>query len=117
MRQYVIFDPPTIVYDSHQTLNRGIPFIVWQQQMGKTYIRRYNIMHKIHKTLPTYIYDYTDNFATKSRPLPEVVAYDTNSLTFNKELTPIGMKTYMTKTNWSTKILTANLTTKLKMMI
>ena len=39
-------------------------------------MRRYNTMHIIHKTLPTYEYDYTDNFDTHFRPLPEVVAYD-----------------------------------------
>ena len=44
--------------------------------MEKAYIRRYNNMHIIHKTLPTYEYDYTDNFDTHFRPLPEVVAYD-----------------------------------------
>ena len=33
-------------------------------------------MHIIHKTLPTYEYDYTDNFDTHFRTLPEVVAYD-----------------------------------------
>ena len=33
-------------------------------------------MHIIHKTLPTYEYDYTDNFDTQLIPLPEVVAYD-----------------------------------------
>ena len=33
-------------------------------------------MHIIHKTLPTYDYDYTDNFDTHFRALPEVVAYD-----------------------------------------
>ena len=33
-------------------------------------------MHIIHKTLPTYEFDYTDNFDTHFRPLPEVVAYD-----------------------------------------
>ena len=33
-------------------------------------------MHIIHKTLPTYDYDYTDNFDTQFRPLPVVVAYD-----------------------------------------
>ena len=44
--------------------------------MEKAYIRRYNNMHMIHKTLPTYEYDYTDNFETQFRPLPEVVAYD-----------------------------------------
>ena len=33
-------------------------------------------MHIIHKTLPTYDNDYTDNFDTHFRPLPEVVAYN-----------------------------------------
>ena len=33
-------------------------------------------MHIIQKTLPTYEYDYTDNFDTHFRPCPEVVAYD-----------------------------------------
>ena len=33
-------------------------------------------MHIIHKTFPTYEYDYTDKFDTQFRPLPEVVAYD-----------------------------------------
>ena len=44
--------------------------------MEKAYIRIYNNMHMIHKTFPTYEYDYTDNFDTQFRPLPEVVAYD-----------------------------------------
>ena len=44
--------------------------------MEKAYIRRYNNMHIIHKKFPTYEYDYTDNFDTQFRPLPEVVAYD-----------------------------------------
>ena len=34
-------------------------------------------MHMIQKTIPTNEYDYTDNFETQFRPLPEVVAYDT----------------------------------------
>ena len=33
-------------------------------------------MHIIHKIFPLYEYDYTDNFDTQFRPLPEVVAYD-----------------------------------------
>ena len=44
--------------------------------MEKAYIRRYKNMHKIHKTLPAYKYDYTDNFDTQFRPLPQVVDYD-----------------------------------------
>ena len=77
MKQYVISDPPTIVYHFNQTLNTGNPSVDWQQQMEKAYIQRYNSMHMIHKTLPTYKYDYTDIFDTQFRPLPEVVAYDT----------------------------------------
>ena len=44
--------------------------------MEKAYIRRYNNMHIIHKLFPTYEYDYTDNFDTQFRPLPEVLAHD-----------------------------------------
>ena len=33
-------------------------------------------MHIIHKIFPTYEHDYTDNFDTQFRRLPEVVAYD-----------------------------------------
>ena len=77
VRQYVISDPPTIVYHSHQTLNTGIATVFWQQEMEKAYLQSYNNMHMIHKTLPTYEYDYTGCFETQFRPLPEVVAYDT----------------------------------------
>ena len=35
-------------------------------------------MHMVHKTLPTYEYDYTDNFDSHFRPLPEVVSNNTN---------------------------------------
>ena len=58
-------------------LNKRTPSGVWQQQMEKAYIRRYINMHIIHKTFPTYEYDYTDIFDTQFRPLPEIVAYDT----------------------------------------
>ena len=58
-------------------LENGNPISCLAATNGKGYIRRYNNMHMIHKTLPTYEYDYTDNFDTQFRPLPEVVAYDT----------------------------------------
>ena len=45
--------------------------------MGKAYSQRYNIMHMIQKTHPTYKHDLTDNFDTQIRPLPEIVAYGT----------------------------------------
>ena len=77
MRQYVRSDPPTIEYHCHQTLNTGIPSVVWLQQTEKAYIRKYNNKHMIHKTLPTYDKDYTNKIDTQFRPLPEVVSYDT----------------------------------------
>ena len=67
-----------MIYHSNQTLTTGIASVVWLQQMEKAYIQRHNIMHMIIKTLPTYKHDYTDNFGTQFRPLPEIVAYDTN---------------------------------------
>ena len=86
-------------------------------KMGKAYTRRYNNMHMIHKTLPTYDNDFTDNFDTKFKHFPEVVAYDTNFVDTQYGLAPFGMKICMIRTNWSTKILTTNLMTKLKVMI
>ena len=44
--------------------------------MEKAYIRRYDNLHIIHKTVLTYENNYADNFETQFRPLPEVVAYD-----------------------------------------
>ena len=38
------------------------------------------------------------------------------SLTLNTDLTPIGMKNNMTKTSWSTKILTINPMTRSNVM-
>ena len=39
------------------------------------------------------------------------------SMTLNKDLAPIGMKKYMIKTNWSTKILTINPMIRSNLMI
>ena len=74
-------------------------------------------MHIIHKTFPTYEYDYTDNFDTYFRPLPEVVAYDPYFVDPQYGFAPIGMKKYMIRTNWSTKILTINLMIRSNPMI
>ena len=60
--------------------------------MEKTYIRRYNNMHIIHITLPTYEYDYPDNFDTQFRPLPEVVAYDAYFVDLQYGLDPYSVE-------------------------
>ena len=72
------------------------------------------MMHLIHKTLPRYDDDFTDNFDAQFRPLPEVDAYDTYFDDPQYGIDPIGMQTYMIKTNWSRNTLTTNLMIKLK---
>ena len=44
--------------------------------MEKAYIQRHNDMQMVHRTLPTYRHDLTENFDTQFRHLPAVVAYD-----------------------------------------
>ena len=73
-------------------------------------------MQMIHKTLPTYEYDYTDNFETQFRPLPEVVAYDTYFVDPQYGFDPYWDEDYMIKKTWSTRILTTNLMIKSKVM-
>ena len=59
--------------------------------MEKAHFQNCKNMHRIHKTLPTYEHDYTEEFGTQFRPLPEVIAYDTyfldpkNGLDLNSE--------------------------------
>ena len=78
--------------------------------MEKAYFEKYNIMQMTHETLPTYEHDYTENFGTQFRPFREPLHTTHISLTLNKNLTPIRMKTtHMIETNWSTKLLTTNL--------
>ena len=70
-------------------------------------------MHMIRKTLPTYEDNYREDFATQfERPL-ELVAY---TYFVDPQYGPdsFGIKIYVIKTNWSTKILTINLLIKLK---
>ena len=65
VRQYVVSDPPTLVYHSNKTLHTGIPSVVWEQQLKKTYIQRYDNLHMIHKIFPTYEHDYREDFDTE----------------------------------------------------
>ena len=74
-------------------------------------------MHIIHKILPTYEYDYTNNFDTHFRPLPEVVTYDPNSVDPQYGLDPYWDEEIYVKTNWSTKIITINIMIRSNLMI
>ena len=99
VKQYCISDSPIMVCHFHRTLNTGIASVVWQQQKNTAYIQKFNNMHMIHKTLPTYEYDYTENFDTQFTSFQKSFHATHISLTLEMDLTPIGMKTYLNKTN------------------
>ena len=52
-----------------------------------------------------------------SDPFQKLLHTTHTSLTLNMDLTPIGMKKYMIKTNWSTKILIINLMIRSNLLI
>ena len=74
VRQYVISDPPIIKYSQTIKDTKGIPTVVWQQQMEKACIRTYKI---VHNDRPDRFYeiDYTKDFETQFRPLPLIEDY------------------------------------------
>ena len=61
--QYVITDPPMINFRQYIKDTNGIPSVVWQQQMEKTYIKIYQ---EVHNNRPDRYYelDYTKDFET-----------------------------------------------------
>ena len=74
IRQYVISDPPIINYSQRIEDTKGIPTVVWQQQMEKTCIRTYKI---VHNDRPDRFYeiDHTKDFESRFRPLPLIEDY------------------------------------------
>ena len=74
VRQYVISDPTIINYSQRIEETKGIPTVVWQQQMEKACIRTYKI---VHNDCPDRFYeiDHTKDFETQFRPLPLIEDY------------------------------------------
>ena len=76
-------------------------------------------MHMIKITLPTY---ELTNLTTQTNsthnldPFAKSLHATHTSLILITDLTPIGMKTFTTKTHWSIKILTTKLLTELKVV-
>ena len=70
-RRFIISKPPNSFDGSQQTICNGNPTLVWAQQMEKTKTVLYNKMHLIRKTLPQNQIDYTQDFHTTFRPLPQ----------------------------------------------
>ena len=74
VRQYVISDPSIITYSQRIEDTKGVPTVVWQQQMEKACIRTYKIVH-IDRPDRFYEIDHTKNFGTQFRPLPLIKDY------------------------------------------
>ena len=64
----VISDPPTINFHQYIKDTNGIPFVVWQQQMEKAFIKTYKEVPNDHPDR-YYDFDYTKDFETEFRPL------------------------------------------------
>ena len=75
IRQYVISDPPIIIFRHYIKDTNGTPSVVWQQQMEKAYIKTYE---QVHNDRPDRFYeiDYTKDFEAQFHLLPLVEDYN-----------------------------------------
>ena len=75
IRKYVISDPANIANKQSQSDINGTPSVVWQQQMEKTYIKKYKMVHN-DRPDRYYDIDYTTAFESRFRPLQQIEDYD-----------------------------------------
>ena len=73
VRQYVISDPPNIIYKQTQNDTTGMPSTVWQQQMDNA--RMEYIIHSDHPCLYRRNSDHNDS-ETQFRPLQTIEDYN-----------------------------------------
>ena len=75
VRQYVISDPPNIIYNQTQNDTTGIPSTVWQVKMDNARMETQYIIHSDHP----YLYrgnDHDKDSETSFRPLQIIDDYD-----------------------------------------
>ena len=79
VRLYVISGPPIIKVSHFIKDTNGTPFIVWQQQMEKAYIKIYKI---VHHDRPDRFYDmeYTKDIDTQFRRLQLTEDYNSHHI-------------------------------------
>ena len=75
VRQYVISDPPNIIYNQIQNDTTGIPSTVWQQQMDNARMETQYIVHSDHPNLYRRN-NHDKDSKTHFRPLQTVEGYD-----------------------------------------
>ena len=75
IRQNVISDPSNVTYKQYYSDITRKPSVVWQQQMGKAYIKTYKAFRN-DRPDRYYDMDYTTAFETRFRPLQQIEVYD-----------------------------------------
>ena len=65
-----------MIHCTYETLCKGLPSFVLQQQMKTTYIERYNKMHLNKKETSIHHKTITQNNSTLFRPLSEISNYE-----------------------------------------
>ena len=100
VRQYVIYDPPNIVYKQTQNDTTGMPSTVWQQQMDNAHMETQYIIHSDHPYLYRRNIDHNDS-ETQFRPLQlsKIITFNTTTLSMAKTRT--GMMNFTTKETYS----------------
>ena len=102
------------MYHSRETLNTRIPSVVCQQEMNRLMFKDIVTCTR-SKTLSQHMNSTTRQTSIFDLNHCEKLFLTTHiSLTLNMDMTPIGMMTYVIRTNWSTKILTINPMIKLR---
>ena len=98
IRQYVISDPSNVIHKQSYSDIKRTPSVVWPQQMEKTYIKTYKL---VHNDWPDRYYDmeYTEDFETQFRPLQLIECYNPQYIDPKMEYTHIGTIHFMTNEN------------------
>ena len=103
VRQYVISDPPNIIYIQTQNVTTGIPSTVWQQQMDNARIETHYIIHSDHPYLHTYVDAVVITTSPKLNSdlykLSKITTLSTMTLSMAKTRT--GMISYTTRVSYS----------------
>ena len=100
VRQYVIYDPPNIIYKQTQNDTTGMPSTVWQQQMDNAHMETQYIIHSDHPYLYRRNIDHNDS-ETQFRPLQLSKIITLNTTTLSMAKTRTGMMNYTRRETYS----------------
>ena len=100
VRQYVISDPPNIIYKQTQNDTTGKPSTVWQQQMDNARMETQYIIHSDHPYLYRRNSNHNDS-ETQFRPLQTIEDYNLSITTPSMAKIRTGTMSYTTRVTYS----------------